>query len=103
MAYKIIRTFTLPEGSTAAHYQEQVEFREWFEQVWAGGGKHIITETTLSEDGRIMTKTYLFATKEDYTEFRQDPKVIAANADRLEYNHSNDIDYTASFYPNSEL
>jgi hypothetical protein len=91
MAYRITRVYTLPENADVTHYTEPADYREWFEENWAGGGRHIRTETSISDDGRTLTRDVFFCDKESFLEFTQDPRVAAVTAERNRYNASNNI------------
>ena len=86
MAFKAIRTYTLPENSNVTFYQESVEFRTWFEENWAGGGRHISSETSVSDDGRTMTKVVTFADHQSFLDYASKPEVRAATEARNAYN-----------------
>jgi len=86
MAFKAIRTYTLPENSAVTFYQESIEFRTWFEENWAGGGKHISTETSISDDGRSLTKIVTFVDHESFLEYAASPEVRTATETRNAYN-----------------
>jgi hypothetical protein len=96
MAYKITRVYTLPENADVTHYSEPAEYREWFEENWAGGGRHIRTETSISEDGRTLTKNVFFVDNAAFLAFSQEPKVVEVTAARNLYNASNNIAHSAA-------
>ena len=95
MAYKVTRTYTLPENADVTHYSEPAAYREWFEENWAGGGRHIRTETGISEDGRTLTKHVFFCDNAAFLEFCHEPEVVAVTADRLAYFATNNIAHNA--------
>jgi hypothetical protein len=95
MAYKITRTYTLPENSDVTHYSEPAEYRSWFEENWAGGGRHIRTETSISEDGRTLTKHVFFCDNAAFLEFCHEPEVVAVTTARNAYHATNSIAQTA--------
>lgn len=97
MAFKAIRTYTLPENSNVTFYQESVEFRTWFEENWAGGGKHISTETSISDDGKSLTKTVTFVDQQSFLEYASSPEVRTATELRNFYNATNMICNTTAY------
>lgn len=95
--YKITRVYTLPDNADVTHFSESATFREWFEENWAGGGRHIRTDSYISDDGKTMTKEVYFADKDSFVSFTQQPEVVAATKERNDYNTRNNISHSVTF------
>ena len=97
MAFKVTRTYTLPENSEVGFFQQSVAYREWFEENWAGGGQHFSSETTISDDGRTMTKTSIFVSEEAFKKFAVEEQVRERAKERRRYNTANNITDTVTY------
>lgn len=81
--YRRTQIHTLPEGSTAAHWQYPAHHCERFETEVPE--ERLFGERTLSEDGRVWTSTQIWVSKEAWYNFTQTEKTQQIKAERDAY------------------
>ena len=81
--YRRTQIHTLPEGSTASHWQYPTSHCERF--TTEVPEDRLFGERTLSEDGRVWTSTQIWTSKEAWTAFSNSEQSLEIRAERDAY------------------